>query len=664
MTSSEPTTDADRVEEPSDAPAIELPERAEPVPPRPPRLRRWLVAVGGWARSFAVSIADYFRMRDPTFRVALLPSLVVSALLFVRSPFSNYIFDEQEALLANPYVNGRIAFRAVLTRDFWGLPHDRSIGSYRPLPNVIWRAVWQIHPVFRHPWALHWINIVVHALNAALVARIAFGLTKDRTTGWLAGAVFATSAVLTEAVTGVVGIADVLGALGVFGAVLALEASLVWMPFLVFASATVGFFSKESTLVALPILAFAALTAAPLQHPKRPLAALRALLALGAGAAALVLYTETRRRYFPSEPPTALLATPGEPFVARTFHAFLHWFQQPRLPQDPINNPLINADVPHRIAGALGVYASGVGQVLVPVTLSGDYSFPQEPIPARVVGVRSIAGAALLILPLVAAFAAWIVAIVRRRAGNLSGARATTLLAIGLAWVPIAYFPHSNIPILLPTVRAERFWYLPAAGVALVLAVVFARLLRRERLFGVAAGGVWVVAMFLAFQATRARMHALDYADDLVFWRATAHAVPNSAKAHLNYGVMLGARNELGPRLVENRKAMELAPAWPMAHIYYADTLCRLGRLQEAWPDYATGFVLGPNDRNLIALGLQCLWDHGDVPNRSKALIKLSDEHPGTWLSYLARDIVTNGTREGGVDRKYRPRGYDEGPSD
>ena len=54
------------------------------------------------------------------------------------------IHFRQEALLANPFVNGKVPFREVLTRDFWGLPHDRSIGSYRPLPNIVWRALWQL----------------------------------------------------------------------------------------------------------------------------------------------------------------------------------------------------------------------------------------------------------------------------------------------------------------------------------------------------------------------------------------------------------------------------------------------------------------------------------------------------------------------------------------
>jgi hypothetical protein len=519
--------------------------------------------------------------------------------------------------------------------------------------------------VFHHPWALHWVNIVVHAVNAACIARITFGLTRDRPTAWFAGGAFATCAVLTEAVTGVVGIADVLGALGLLLAVLALERSLPVMAGLVFLSTSVGFFSKESTLIALPLLFWIALVAAPLQHPTRPLRFARALVALVAATAALVLYTETRRRYFPSDLPPELAnplpASAG--VVERGFHAFLRWFSQPRLPQDPINNPLAIADLSHRVAGALGVYASGVGQALVPVVLSGDYSFAAEPIPAHLVSVRSVLGASLLFVPPLAALVLAGKAVVSREPQS-ARTRMWTLLAIGLLWVPVAYFPHSNIPIILPTVRAERFWYLPAAGLSMLVGPALARLARTPRIFGVRHLGVGITALFLVFQAVRARMHALDYADDLVFWRATARAVPASAKAHLNYGVMLGARNQLEGRLVENRRAMEIAPTWPMAHIYFADTLCRLGRADEAWPYYRDGMNMAPNDRNLIALALQCLWDHAAIKSRVSELMVMADRKPGTWLAFLDRDIVWNGDKNGGVDRKYRPRGYDEGPSE
>jgi len=226
----------------------------------------------------------------------------------------------------------------------------------------------------------------------------------------------------------------------------------------------------------------------------------------------------------------------------------------------------------------------------------------------------------------------------------------------------VAYFPHSNIPVLLPTVRAERFWYLPAVGSAFVFAVTFAKLLtvasRRRAV-------ILVVVAFFGFQAVRARMHALDYTDDYSFWRATARAAPRSAKAHLNYSVMVGAHKADLPRRLElNGEAMRLAPQWPMAHVYYGDTLCRMNKPDEAWPHYRKGFELAPNDPNLIALGLQCLWDHKSIEKRQEELIDLAAEHPGTWLAYFGTEIAYRGDKHGGIEKKYRPRGYDEGPKD
>jgi hypothetical protein len=418
-----------------------------------------------------------------------------------------------------------------------------------------------------------------------------------------------------------------------------------------------------------PLVAYAALVTAPALHA-RPRRIARAVLAVLATASALVAYTYLRRRWFPVTMPeefqAALPAT--EPAIKRGFHEFLRWFQQPRLPQDPINNPLAGADFPHRVAGALRVYWRGLIQVFFPWTLSGDYSFPQEPIPDRLVFPASVLGALALVFAPLVGVAAWVRTLLVERRERRSGApapspalRGALLVALALVWVPVAYFPHSNIPVLLPTVRAERFWYLPALGTALLLGVGLCALRARLRAKN-GAIAVALIAVFLGFQALRARIHAFDYIDDLSFWNATRRAVPYSAKAHLNYSVMVGARGRLDERLVSSRRALELAPTWPMAHVYLGDTLCRLHRPDEAWPHYARGFDLAPNDSNLIALGLQCLWDEKGVEKHGDALVALSDKHPGSWLAYLGRDIVYNGAEHGGVEKKYRPRSYNEGP--
>lgn len=661
---------------PPDAPGAAPPEAVSPpapagTPPPAPSRRPLLQRIGTRLVSFGAWLRRYFREQDPTFWIAFTPALIVAAILFVRSPTSNYIFDEQEALLANPYVNGHgLRFLDAFRRDFWGLPPGRSIGSYRPIPDMIWRVLWHISQA---PWLHHWVNVVFHAVNAALIAGIVLRITRRRGISWLAGASFLMSAVLTEAITGVVGIADVLGGLGVILCVLALELPLFAMPFAVFAAMLFGMLCKESALVAVPLVAWFALVASPALHPERPRRVLRALFALVATTGGLVAYTYFRRHFFPVRLPASLEhpLPASAPLAERAMHAFMAWFQQPSLPRDPINNPLVKADFPHRVAGALRVYWRGLGQVFFPLHLSGDYSYPQEPIPPRLLFPGSVVGALFMIAPPLAGVGMWVRALVierreRRAASGLANRDSPSLsnamlLAIGLVWAPVAYFPHSNIPVLLPTVRAERFWYLPVMGTALVIAVFLTWLYHRVRWKGGAVAVALAVAFF-GFQSVRARMHALDYTDDLTFWRATREAVPNSAKAHLNYSVMLGARGHLHQRLRISKHALDLAPSWPMAHIYYADTLCRLHRPDEAWPEYRRGFEMAANDPNLIALGLQCLWDEKDFKKHEAALQQIAAKHPGSWLSYLVNDVAYNGKKNHGVAPKYRPRGYDEGP--
>lgn len=730
------------------------------------RTRLWRL-YDAFARGLCVCV-DFVRTRPPRAAVLLVPFTVIALVLYTRHPATNYIFDEQEALLANPYVNARLGLRYgdAIHRDFWGLPPEASIGSYRPLPNLVWRALWSVHSHLpeslahlpKHPFLHHLWNVVFHAMNAALLGSFAFSVSRRRTLGWLAGLTFLTSAVLTEAVSGIVGLADVLGGLGAVLALVALRLPASTMPLAVFAAVLLGMFSKESALVCVPLIPIAALVTAPMLHGERPARWTRALLAFVGAAAAFVLYVELRKQWFPSPLPEAL----REPLAddasrsSRLFREFMVWFHQAPLPKDPLNNPLAAADTPHRIAGALRVYFRGLSQIVFPLRLSGDYSFPQEPVPDSLYGWESVAGAAMMALPPLGALALWLggllgerraakahpshraedleeeQALRRRRvrfgAGTLAvvaglcaivaelelihrsfdaggvrtwpvgaalvalgcgalrestrarpptyhpfepvpfGALSGSLVALGLTWIVVSYFPHSNIPVALPTVRAERFWYFPAIGSSLVLATFAAWLLERygERSLRVGARHLPVAALavggFLGFQAARAYSHAMDYRDDVSFWYATKETVTRSAKAHLNYSVMVGARGDLATRLSESLIARELAPKWTMAHIYTGDTLCRMDRAEEAWPYYAEGFAVGPNEKSLISLALQCMYDKKILLTHEQELRDIAAKPTGnTWIAYLVTDTLANHEKHKGVDPQYRPRGYNEG---
>ena len=169
-----------------------------------------------------------------------------------------------------------------------------------------------------------------------------------------------------------------------------------------------------------------------------------------------------------------------------------------------------------------------------------------------------------------------------------------------------------------------------------------------------------------AVQASPRARHANDYTDDLVFWDATRKAVPRSAKAHLNYSVMKGARGDLEERLAANEVALELAPQWPMASVYLGDTLCRLHRAPEAWPHYVRGFELAPNDvephraRRCSACGTRRCSP--DSPSRDELDDDEAASTPARGSSTSRSDILEHGEEHNGVDPKYRPRGYNEGP--
>lgn len=786
------------------------------IPMRNPRLHAAAERAWTWCELRWRLLASYFSERSPTFRVALLPMIALSCVLYMRwLPTTNYIFDEQEALLGNPYVNQKFKYEDAIYRDFWGLPANASIGSYRPVPNYMWRGLvevgergqriidaqasdsqkqwmserfedgkqpFDLSARMRTSWPQHWFNLLLHGVNGALFVAMGWRLTRRRMTAWFAGTAFVACALLTEAVSGVVGIADVLGGLGALLALASLGLRAHVMPFAVFLSIMLGLFSKESAIVCVPLVPVAALMTAPIIHAERPARLVRGALAGFGALAAFVVYVELRKRWFPSPLPSELneLPAPGSglEWAARDF---LVWFHQAPLPKDPLNNPLVDAPTDLRVAGAMRVYFRGLIQVVFPWHLSGDYSSPQEPIPDRVIFPESALGWGATVLPLGGALGVWIVTLIRElsqrepltpepgptpadeRAGAPSPAvaylRSTSLgafvarhravlvrgavelaivvvavlltrkllgigpgevnkdipdpdpekkaiipehilqdilvyggfscvafgalteslwkprtegrrdvtpiiAAIGLVWLVVSYFPHSNMYVLLPTVRAERLWYFPVLGTTMVVALALTGAFdwaRRTQLRGYA----WMIpAGFLGFQAARAYWHATDYRDDLTFWKATKDAVPNSAKAHLNYSVMAGARGMMEVRLMHSHISRNLAPKWAMAHVYTGDTLCRMGRPDEAWPHYARGFEIGPNEKGLVSLALQCLFDTKKLKEHEAELRAMSAENPGSWLAHLAIDTLDNGDKQGGVQREAKGRGYNEGPKD
>lgn len=114
--------------------------------------------------------------------------------------------------MRNPDVLSSTPISELWRNDFWGTPlnSSESHGSYRPLCVLTFRLNHWLGG-FR-PRSFHLTNVLLHVLNTALVLRVARVLL-PRSSASVAAMLFSTHPIHTEAVSGVVGRADLLACL-------------------------------------------------------------------------------------------------------------------------------------------------------------------------------------------------------------------------------------------------------------------------------------------------------------------------------------------------------------------------------------------------------------------------------------------------------------------
>uniref|UniRef100_A0A1A8ISB3 dolichyl-phosphate-mannose--protein mannosyltransferase n=1 Tax=Nothobranchius kuhntae TaxID=321403 RepID=A0A1A8ISB3_NOTKU len=133
--------------------------------------------------------------------------------LYLNTLDADFCYDDSRAIKTNPDLLPDTPWTNILYDDFWGtlLTHSGSHKSFRPLCTLSFRLNYTLHGL--HPWGYHLLNIVLHGLVTALVTTLSRSLLGGGLWSLLAGLLFASHPVHTEAVAGVVGRADVGAAL-------------------------------------------------------------------------------------------------------------------------------------------------------------------------------------------------------------------------------------------------------------------------------------------------------------------------------------------------------------------------------------------------------------------------------------------------------------------
>ena len=470
----------------------------------------------------------------------------LAVLPYVNALGAGFAFDDYSVILRNAKVTGAESALGLLTQRDGSDPN-----LYRPVTLLTYAANARLGG---GATGFHLVNVILHAGVSLLVYRTVDVLLASRALATAAGALFAVHPVHTEAVTAIVGRAELLAALFALLALLGLargarmEGPRHWAWSLASAGAfAVAVLSKESAVMVLPLGVVMGLWIGSVRHWRG------ALIAVAPHASVLVVYLAARAWLVGS------LSMVTSPLF--------------------VDNPLAHVGTPVRVATALVVLSQYLGLLTLPVTLSSDYSFDQVPLVAAPLDPRLLAAAGVL-GSLAAALAV--------------GARRAPLLGLAAAFLVLPLGITSNILFPIGTIKADRLLYLSSVGWCMAAAWAALRLARLHRVAPAAAIALVVVAM-----AGRTWLRNEDWRDQATVSAVMVRTAPMSAKAHYNWGIELVRQRRFADAVRHFQRAVDIYPASAPYRVNLAAALTNVGDLDAATFHVEVGVLLDPSSAEM-----------------------------------------------------------------
>ena len=341
-------------------------------------------------------------------------------------------------------------------------------------------------------------NFLLHAINVWLLYELALLMFGRAGPAFFAAALWAVHPIGTEAVTSIVGRADLLAAMSVLGGMLLyIRNQSRWAPAALFVIATAGVFAKENAAVLLGLMLLWDLS---FGHKPR-------WQGYAAVLASLMVLAVVRHVVLGALPPTE------PPYV---------------------DNPLFRANFWTARWTAVKVLGLDLWLLLCPMTLSCDRSQVS-------LAAWSDPWAWLSLVTIVAILAA---ALMRYRKDRL--------LFWAVGFVAIALLPTSNLVILIGTAMAERFLYLPSMAFAILVAALLYRMKNEQ--FARAA----LIAL-IAFYTVRTIARNPAWDDNISL--ATAD-IPNSPRSFRLHDMLAKELYDKDARTNIDRVIQEEEIAW------------------------------------------------------------------------------------------------------
>jgi tetratricopeptide (TPR) repeat protein len=264
--------------------------------------------------------------------------------------------------------------------------------------------------------------------------------------------------------------------------------------------------------------------------------------------------------------------------------------------------------LPWRLANAAVAYTDYIGQTIWPVGLAIFYPHPAYNLPLSKVAVS------------VTALVLFSVVVWKR-------AELEPYLPVGWCWYLGMLVPTIGLVQVGGHARADRYTYLPAMGLAILVAFAAARRVgedaRRRQLARLAMASVAGVLAVLTW------IQIGHWDNSRTLYAHAIEVTEGNFLAEDGLGHALLEEQRPAEALVHLDRSVELLPAFSLSAYHRAQALERLGRFQEALAEYERVISLGVNDVTTYAAKARMLialrqWDAAE-----QLLAQLEQAAPG-----------------------------------
>ncbi len=470
-------------------------------------------------------------------------------LAFANSLTNGFAFDDESIIVQNRVIKSLTHFPVLFTSDYWASTLGPGFGGniYRPLVLLSFALNYAVSGL--NPFGYHLINLLLHLAVCLALYALARQLGLSWAAALATSTLFAVHPLHTEAVTGIVGRAELLMALGILlavawyvrgGAPDRLDVRFVLASWAAFGAALL---SKEQAMMLPALLA---------------LADLSLVRTVNEGQAWRHVIRTAWRRYLAYVLILGAYLGLRAAVLADPFSKASHRIQF-------LDNPLAHVPWDFRMLTALDVAGRYLWLLIWPVKLSPDYSYNAIPV-ATSLWERGVLLAGL----------AWGGLLVMAVYGWLRGIRP---VVFGIGFTVLTFLPASNFLLPIGTIMGERLFYLPSAGLCLPIGAAWDWMATRSRKsgwlrpIGIAWLGIFGLVILLLTARTIQRNR--DWRNTETLMQSAAQVVPGSVKVQTAFSAFLIKAGRTDEAIGRLKEAVRLEPNYVFA-------LLNLGRAYAA----------------------------------------------------------------------------------